>query len=266
MVVGRRTVSSFRKNVVLRRVYRRGDAVSRRIQGKCLAFLGAPCFLCPLCGYRGPFVASGGRYRRALASCPCCRGAERHRLTAYVLETRRASGEQPGVTLDFSPADSLTSVLMSHSCFYLSADVVPGRAVCLDLQALGLRSGVADLVVAIHVLEHVPDDEAALREIARVLRPGGVAIISVPIVADSTVEYGECCPSEHGHVRAPGMDWYERAGNVFEKVDVITSMDAPLEYQTFIYEDRRRFPDVDAPHRPPQSALVHIDALCVCRR
>lgn len=46
--------------------------------------------------------------------------------------------------------------------------------------ALPLRGGSFDLVVASEVLEHVADDGAAAREIARVLKPGGVFVFSVP--------------------------------------------------------------------------------------
>lgn len=45
---------------------------------------------------------------------------------------------------------------------------------------LPFRQGVFDAVVASDVLEHIEDDLAAVSEIARVLRPGGAAIISVP--------------------------------------------------------------------------------------
>lgn len=45
---------------------------------------------------------------------------------------------------------------------------------------LPFRSGAFDAVVASDVLEHIEDDTTAVAEIARVLRPGGVAVISVP--------------------------------------------------------------------------------------
>ncbi len=45
---------------------------------------------------------------------------------------------------------------------------------------LPFRRAVFDAVVASDVLEHIEDDLAAVSEIARVLRPGGAAIISVP--------------------------------------------------------------------------------------
>ncbi|MEX1252719.1 MAG: methyltransferase domain-containing protein [Dehalococcoidia bacterium] len=47
------------------------------------------------------------------------------------------------------------------------------RFAVLDAQALPLRPGSVDLVIANHMLYHVPDVERALREIRRVLRPDG---------------------------------------------------------------------------------------------
>src|SRR5262249_1420479 len=47
------------------------------------------------------------------------------------------------------------------------------RVTLSRLDTLALKSGQFDLVTAIDVLEHIPDDAAGLREIHRVLRPGG---------------------------------------------------------------------------------------------
>jgi SAM-dependent methyltransferase len=49
-----------------------------------------------------------------------------------------------------------------------------------DALALPLRSGSVDLVMALDVLEHLDDDATAARELARVLRPGGRALVAVP--------------------------------------------------------------------------------------
>lgn len=46
--------------------------------------------------------------------------------------------------------------------------------------ALPFRDGAFDIVVALDVLEHIPDDAAAAREIGRVLAPGGYALVTVP--------------------------------------------------------------------------------------
>lgn len=45
---------------------------------------------------------------------------------------------------------------------------------------LPLSAGSVDFITALDVLEHIPDDSAAVREFARVLRPGGLAVVTVP--------------------------------------------------------------------------------------
>jgi SAM-dependent methyltransferase len=49
-----------------------------------------------------------------------------------------------------------------------------------DLQRTGLPDAQYDSVFCAQVLQHLPEPEAALREIARMLKPGGKAILSVP--------------------------------------------------------------------------------------
>jgi len=56
-----------------------------------------------------------------------------------------------------------------------SAETVQG-----DVLALPFPNGCFDVVIAAEVLEHIPDDEAAMREIVRVLRPGGRIAVTVP--------------------------------------------------------------------------------------
>jgi len=54
------------------------------------------------------------------------------------------------------------------------------RVLSSDSTALPFRSAAFDGVVCLDVLEHIEDDAAALREIARVLRPGGAFLFAVP--------------------------------------------------------------------------------------
>ena len=49
-----------------------------------------------------------------------------------------------------------------------------------DATRLPFPDGVFDRVIAAEVLEHIPDDEAAIAELARVLRPGGTMAVTVP--------------------------------------------------------------------------------------
>jgi SAM-dependent methyltransferase len=68
-------------------------------------------------------------------------------------------------------------------------DLVPEAQLLLaDVCDLPLADGAVDAVVSANLLEHVPDDVGALREFARVLRPGGRAAIIVP-AGPSTYDY-----------------------------------------------------------------------------
>ena len=49
-----------------------------------------------------------------------------------------------------------------------------------DATAMPFPDGAFDRVIAAEILEHVPDDRSAMNEIARVLRPGGFAAVTVP--------------------------------------------------------------------------------------
>ena len=52
----------------------------------------------------------------------------------------------------------------------------------IDVTRITYDSNTFDVIVCSHVLEHVPDDDKAMRELYRVLKPNGWGIIQVPIV------------------------------------------------------------------------------------
>ncbi len=58
-------------------------------------------------------------------------------------------------------------------------------------ESLPFATGSADIITALDLLEHIPDDAAAVREFARVLRPGGVLLITVPAVPFLWSEHDE---------------------------------------------------------------------------
>ena len=148
---------------------------------------------------------------------------------------------------------------------YLSADLLKTGVDCkADLRKLPFTDASWDCVYASHVLEHVPDDRAAIAEIRRVLRPGGFAILPVPIVAATTIEYPEPNPREWNHVRAPGPDYLDRYRLFFDEVEVFDSTQFDGKYQVFVYEDRSRWPTKEIPLRLPMPGRKHVDLVPVC--
>jgi SAM-dependent methyltransferase len=104
---------------------------------------------------------------------------------------------------------------------YLSADLHSRRAmVSFDVTAIPFAEGSFDAIICNHVLEHVPDDSQALRELRRVCRPGGWAILQVPVDPnlESTWEDLTVASSrerqrlfgQSDHVRSYGRDYRER--------------------------------------------------------
>jgi SAM-dependent methyltransferase len=78
-----------------------------------------------------------------------------------------------------------------------------------DLTALPFPDGSVDRVIASEVLEHIPDDAAAFAEIARVLRPGGRAAVTVPRYGPERICWAlsdAYHANEGGHVRVYTAD------------------------------------------------------------
>lgn len=148
---------------------------------------------CPCCNSHlrrfGAFGAFGERPRPD-ALCPVCGALERHRLATVFLRERADLLEGLRRVLHVAPEPPLER-LLQHSAreAYVSVDLNPeGVAVQADLTRMPFPSRSFDCVFCSHVLEHVADDERAMAELHRVLRPGGWALIQVPVRSDVTLE------------------------------------------------------------------------------
>lgn len=203
---------------------------------------------CPICGWRGlRFLRSPGTARDR-GGCPRCGSQQRHRHLWLWLEreTRLLSGAALDV-LHVAPEPGIEARLRAAAppLRYRTAEFGPehGTDLVLDLQALALPEDCLDVVLCNHVLEHIPDDDAALRELRRVLRPGGWAVLQVPVNGAATIEEqpGEDPAlrlerfGQADHVRIYGRDYLERLQAAGFACD-------PMLYREQIPErERRRF-------------------------
>lgn len=82
------------------------------------------------------------------------------------------------------------------------------RLVARDLTALDFADGSLDAVVSLDVLEHIPAYEDALREVARVVRPGGVFVFTVPFYEDAPGSRRIAWLHEDGRIEFDGEPEY----------------------------------------------------------
>jgi SAM-dependent methyltransferase len=181
---------------------------------------------CPFCGWQGPSFLPNGIDVRQNARCPKCDSLERHRLYYLYLKNVIPADRRVKV-LHFAPEKILTRLFQSfRNVDYLSADLDPTKAmVKQDITAITYPEASFDIIFCSHVLEHIPDDLLALRELRRVLKPNGFAILQVPVkdifngrVIDKTYEdftitdprERENAFGQHDHVRVYGRDFKDR--------------------------------------------------------
>jgi SAM-dependent methyltransferase len=180
---------------------------------------------CPCCG---------GRFRRMSRRrisgwggiCPRCRSHPRHRAIALLL----ARGELPGRRLlHFAPEPLFDPVFARlPDVERVTADLHAPADLRLDISDMDLPNDSFDLILCSHVLEHVPDDGAAMGELRRVLTEGALALVQVPYRPQVTTYEDPTIRSplgrmvafgQHDHVRIYGNDLPDRLREAGFEVD-----------------------------------------------
>jgi SAM-dependent methyltransferase len=143
---------------------------------------------CPVCREPTRFVANDPWLRDHLL-CQRCGSIPRERALVVVLD-RRVPGWRELAIHESSPGTSLSRRLQLECPRYMATqyfpDVPPGAlrdgVRCENLEALTFADASFDVVLSLDVMEHVLDPDAAFREIARTLRPGGAHVFTTPLV------------------------------------------------------------------------------------
>lgn len=183
---------------------------------------------CPICERSSLYFLPGGMEKiRGDARCQYCFTAERHRLLwQFLVKKSHLFPPRPKV-LHIGPGDIryLVSKLKKHfgtlkgGGQYVTAGLELRQVVVkTDVTTMAFADEVFDFIYCSHVLEHVEEDKRALREIRRVLRVGGHAIVQIPITAEKTFEDPTVVDPERrfeffgdpGHVRRYGPDFAMR--------------------------------------------------------
>ncbi|MBE6505273.1 MAG: class I SAM-dependent methyltransferase [Methanobrevibacter millerae] len=140
---------------------------------------------CPICGYKGIDFQSYPNIIHKEVMCPACGSHERYRAIWLYLENNKELLENHKKVLHFAPEIHFKELFESKDVEYHGVDLNPERHPFVeekvDIQDIPYNENYFDLIICSHVLEHVPDDIKALNELRRVLKPGGVALILVPM-------------------------------------------------------------------------------------
>jgi len=170
---------------------------------------------CNICGWTGRdfYPNTGPGYHERATACPGCSCQDRHRsLLALLVATTTLFA--PGTrVVEVAPMRGFESLLrLQQEIDYTSFDLARHAMERGDITGMRFPTGSVDYFICFHVLEHIPDEHLALAEIRRVLKPGGVAVLQVPVDwhVPTTREYPAPDPRDVGHVRRHGADFPER--------------------------------------------------------
>ncbi len=182
-------------------------------------------YRCPVCNWslRSFTVKHGLISASADGYCPRCNAKARHRHVWRYLQKKTNLFNENLRFLEVAPWGSFASRFSGMSNIeYIGMDLDPGYAfttVAGDLSAAPLRDDTVDGALCIHVLEHVDDDRRAIKELFRVLKPGGWVVVSVPLLLNEETREDPSVTSaaqrkrlfgERGHVRYYGLDIIDR--------------------------------------------------------
>lgn len=135
---------------------------------------------CAICNFTGTFKPYGAYYIRSDAKCPSCGSLERHRLLKIAFDTGQIPHDGKD-WLHFAPENAVRRFVEPYAKTYVTADLFEdGMDHAWNIEDIDCESERFDMILCSHVLEHVKT-EIALSEMFRILRPGGVAVLMVPI-------------------------------------------------------------------------------------
>ena len=195
--------------------------------------------VCNICHWEGRLFAD--EHWHPATVCPICRSQVRHRMLAAIFDGHSNYSELDQTVLlndkkilHFAPERQLRERIKNIAAEYTTADYDRGDCdLKLDMSDMpSVHDDSFDIVIACDVLEHVPSDLAAMRELHRILQPGGTAILTVPqkdSPATTDEDSSVTDPAERerrfgqrDHVRMFGDDFLDRLAKTGFKPAIVS--------------------------------------------
>ena len=171
------------------------------------------------------FFPYGYNKQRKNALCPGTFSLERHRLLWLYLKKETDFFNSNNKILHFAPEQCFHKFFKSFFKNYTSIDLnSPIVDIKADICNLPFNDNSYDYILCNHVLEHIYDDEKAMKEIFRVLNKNGIAILQVPIDIKSNLtqegrdindkEVRSKLFGQYDHLRMYGLDYFKKLKKV----------------------------------------------------
>ena len=166
--------------------------------------------ICPVCGWTGwkfRAYAEESSIRKNVICNRCKTGSRQRALILFLIENNCLQPEMR--CLDFGPRLEYRKIFRTHKCRLYFVDIVDLNIdAAMDIVNLGLKDNSMDIIICHHVLEHVNDDYAALKELNRILHKNGNLILQVPWNPQRkiSIEYSQPTINPSDHVRDYGLD------------------------------------------------------------
>lgn len=179
------------------------------------------------------FLPYGYGQQRENALSPSTLSLERHRLLWLYLKEETDFFTANKSVLHMAPEQCFLPIFRKLSNLkYTTADLYsPIADVKADICQLPFNDNSYDVVFCNHVLEHIPDDTKAMKELYRVLKPGGMGIFQIPqdLSRATTFEDNTITDAkerarifgQYDHVRVYGRDYFNKLRSIGFKVDEI---------------------------------------------
>lgn len=205
-----------------------------------LSYLARPLLAFTLRGSEYTDPIDGGQFRKFLpygyerprenVLSPSTLSLERHRLLWLFLKNKTDFFNVPAKVLHFAPEQAFYKRFRKlKNLEYTTTDLnSPLADVKADICKLPFQDNSFDVILCNHVLEHIPDDIQAMRELYRVLKPGGWGIFQIPqdLKRSETFQDNSITDKkerarifgQYDHVRIYGRDYFDKLRSVGFKV------------------------------------------------